>query len=97
MGNGTLVYVAITDELKMMSLNEAESACACKGEGWRLPYGEEMKLIREHRKELHLSRTSYYRVQGGYYDPGYKNPVRTGGKNQKMKVRCVKEVKQQKN
>lgn len=93
MSNGTLVYVATIDERKLMNYNDAVSACACKGEGWRLPSSEEMRLMLNHSKELNISHRHAYRIQYGYYFPEYQDPVRTGLKNQKMKVRCVKEVK----
>lgn len=50
--DGTAVYVATNDEPKKLNHEQARTACACKGEGWRLPTETEMDVIYINRNAI---------------------------------------------
>lgn len=97
MSDGRSIYVATTDEPKRMNHDNAVAACACKGEGWRLPTDQELNLINASKSTIGginvmwrywgLEENKAMDMSLGTMIPTF-NYV-------KAKVRCVKEVKQQ--
>ena len=52
LADGSSVYVATNDEPKKLNYEQAKAACACKGDGWRLPTEAEMDVIYQNRNTI---------------------------------------------
>ena len=94
--DGTIVYVATQDEPKRLNHDKAIEACACKGDGWRLPTSQELDIINDNKSTIGginswirywcLEERISYDMMLGRSMFNY-NVV-------KLNVRCVKQVKQ---
>ena len=96
MADGTVLFVASSDEADKMTYDEAVSQCSCKGLGWRLPTLSELKILERNKKTYGNLNTSfrYWAAEGDVtidMSTGYKVATK---KSVKAKVRCVKEEKQ---
>lgn len=90
---GTVIYVALSDEADKMNYNDAVETCNCKGPGWRLPTLAELKILERNKKNYDDINTSYryWAIDGDVtldMSTGYKVATK---KTVKAKVRCVKE------
>ncbi|MBR6843483.1 MAG: hypothetical protein IKM79_00120 [Bacteroidales bacterium] len=93
--DGTSIYVSTADESSLYNHDNAAEACACKGEGWRVPTTDELKLMYDNKKAIggFTIWIAYWGTEKGkMMDMGIgkmlpKVNIATG------KVRCVKEVK----
>lgn len=95
MADGTVLYVAMSDEDEKLNYDEACEACRRKGEGWRLPTLAELKILEKHKKDYSNLNTSYryWAIDGGLtidMSNGFKVTTK---KSVRAKVRCVKEEK----
>lgn len=95
MADGTVLYVAMSDEDEKLNYDEACEACKNKGEGWRLPTLAELKILEKHKKSYSNLNTSYryWAIDGDVtidMSTGFKVTTK---KSVKAKVRCVKEEK----
>lgn len=93
---GNAIYVALKDESKNLNYAQAEQACSCKGDGWRLPTEQELNAMYINKKEIGgFSIWVCYWAWGGKtlmdFGIGMTRPVLSP--LVKAKVRCVKEVK----
>jgi len=96
MSDGNTIYVATSDEPKRMNHDNAVAACSCKGEGWRLPTEQELKLINSSKSTIGGFNIMwrYWGLEGGKaMDMSIGSMIPTLNAV-KAKVRCVKEVKQ---
>lgn len=96
MADGTVLYVAMTDESEKLNYDDACLECSRKGQGWRLPTLAELKVLEKNKKTYGNLNTSFrYWAQEGDVtidmSTGYKVATK---KSVRAKVRCVKEVKE---
>ena len=95
MDNGSVLYVAISDENEKLNYDEAVSACRCKGDGWRLPTLDELKILERNKRNYNNLKSSYryWAIDGDVtIDMGTGFKVTTK-RSVRAKVRCVKEEK----
>lgn len=93
---GTEIYVRGSDEAARMPYDVAKNACACKGDGWRLPTIEELKIIYDYNAMVgNFSREYYWAYDrkiysGRFYNLNFKNGRISDEKvGENNKVRCI--------
>ncbi|MBO7489721.1 MAG: hypothetical protein J6T88_05530 [Bacteroidales bacterium] len=94
--DGNTIYVALKDEPKNLNHAQAEQACSCKGDGWRLPTDLELNAMYINKKEIggFSIWVCYWNLEGNkIMDMGVGMIRPMLNPNAKAKVRCVKEVK----
>ena len=60
MADGTVLYVAMTDESEKLNYDDACLECSRKGQGWRLPTLAELKVLEKNKKTYGNLNTSIY-------------------------------------
>jgi len=93
---GMEIYVSGSDEASRMPYDVAKSACACKGDGWRLPTIGELQAIYGYKDMFgNFSREYYWAYEqkmfsGRFYNLNFKNGrISDEEVNEDNKVRCV--------
>ena len=93
---GMEIYVSGSDEGSRMPYDVAKSACACKGDGWRLPTIGELQAIYSYKDMFgNFSREYYWAYEqkmfsGRFYNLNFKNGrISDEEVNEDNKVRCV--------
>ena len=102
--NTEQLYVTEYTEESKMYRNAAVEACACKGDGWRLPTLGELQIMYSHKYEMDFAEGTYWtgeKVRGKFefYALNFKNGnIRKADYDNLFFVRCVYDprlVKQQ--
>jgi hypothetical protein len=93
---GRDIYVSGMDEPSRMSWDVANSACNCRGKGWRLPTIGELQTIYQYKDLFgNFSREYYWALEMNVRSGRYYNLKFTNGKiadeevKERNKVRCV--------
>lgn len=93
---GTEIYVSGSDEASRMPWDVAKSACACKGDGWRLPTIGELQIIYGYKDMFgNFSREYYWAYDqkmysGRFYNLNFKNGrISDEEVDEDNKVRCI--------
>jgi len=93
---GREIYVNGSDEPSRMPWDVAKSACACKGDGWRLPTIGELQTIYGFKDMFgNFSREYYWAYDqkmysGRFYNLNFKNGrISDEEVNEDNKVRCI--------
>jgi len=90
------IYVSVNDEVSRMPYDVAKSACACKGNGWRLPTIGELQAIYGYKDMFgNFSREYYWASDqkmftGRFYNLNFKNGrIADEEMDEDNKVRCI--------
>lgn len=93
---GAEIYVSGSDEASRMPWDVAKSACACKGDGWRLPTIGELQIIYGYKDMFgNFSREYYWAYDqrmysGRFYNLNFKNGrISDEEVGEDNKVRCI--------
>lgn len=93
---GAEIYVSGSDEASRMPWDVAKSACACKGDGWRLPTIGELQIIYGYKDMFgNFSREYYWAYDqrmysGRFYNLNFKNGrISDEEIGEDNKVRCI--------
>lgn len=93
---GLEIYVSGSDEASRMPYDVAKSACACRGDGWRLPTIGELQAIYGYKDMFgNFSREYYWAYDqkmysGRFYNLNFKNGrISDEEVDEDNKVRCI--------